>query len=233
MKVLDSEVPGRIMELDGLRAFAALGVAFFHLYIYAQSVPQGPPFVSEFLLWFGPKRVDIFFLISGYVITTLLIKEKSLGAVSVRGFYIRRFFRIVPALYMYLAAVLLLDYLKIIDGGNVWAAAIFMTNILPHIIDIHNNFAVGHTWSISVEEQFYLLMPLVLLVLNQSHKKVTFLAVSIVYMVSIISLAVASRAAEAAGPSWVASLILFICGNRFLLCPPSTTSNLISRSNLW
>src|SRR5258708_3693771 len=99
----------RIQELDGLRAFAVCAVVLFHMHNYARSIPQGPVWVAQFLECIGRGAVNIFFIISGYIITNLLFREKNATCqVSLTAFYIRRFFRIVPPLLVFLATLVML-----------------------------------------------------------------------------------------------------------------------------
>jgi peptidoglycan/LPS O-acetylase OafA/YrhL len=140
----------RIPSLDGARAISIGLVIVAHLDL-AHHVPA---------LWrfdTGNLGVRIFFVISGFIITTLLLVEmRRKGAVSMTAFYRRRIFRILPAFYTFLAAVLLLAVVRG-DAGTVrriWPAAIFVADY------VNTPLVVGHTWSLAVEEQFYLLWPL-------------------------------------------------------------------------
>ena len=106
----------------------------------------------------GNFGVTIFFVISGFLITVLLLEElRSQGKISIRGFYQRRIFRIFPAFYFYIALVLLansLGYLDLYDGDVLHAVTFTM--------NYHHEraWAFNHTWSLAVEEQFYLFWPL-------------------------------------------------------------------------
>jgi peptidoglycan/LPS O-acetylase OafA/YrhL len=112
---------------------------------------------------FGPLGVGIFFVISGFVICRLLLREEMrTGAVSLKGFYSRRAFRILPPLFLYLTVVFTLISLRLIYDRHlsVFSSLLFLcdTNLTPR------SWFVGHTWSLAVEEQFYLLFPTVWLV---------------------------------------------------------------------
>lgn len=108
----------------------------------------------------GPLGVVAFFAVSGFLITTLLLREESRdGSVSLRGFYIRRSFRILPLYFLVLAAFTVL-IMGLHLGGEV---DVFVGN-LPYYLTYQNDFAaaapLGHSWSLAIEEKFYLLWPL-------------------------------------------------------------------------
>src|SRR5687767_4093454 len=108
----------------------------------------------------GKLGVSVFFVISGFLITRLLIEERRLhGKISLRGFFRRRVFRIIPAYFVFLAAMVVAWKLGRIDLSwpQVGAAAAFVWNYagLP-------GWTLAHTWSLAIEEQFYLFWPLVL-----------------------------------------------------------------------
>ena len=150
---LSSQPAPRIPALDGLRGISIALVIFSHVlqtYGWTQSVPFAWRLVP------GATGVSVFFAISGYLISTLLLREQqSLGKVSLRRFYFRRFFRIVPVYLVYLAAVAALTASDIltVEWLHFGYALIYLTNYFPV------NWALLHTWSLSVEEQFYLLYP--------------------------------------------------------------------------
>lgn len=114
----------------------------------------------------GALGVTCFFVISGFLITGLLIKDiETIGQVDLRRFYIRRAFRIFPAFYLYLAVVALLRIFAHFDIASdptnltsFLAAATYTWNYIPN----PHGLLLGHTWSLSLEEQFYLLWPLCL-----------------------------------------------------------------------
>ncbi len=148
----------RIPGLDGLRAVSILLVIYSHViqnYHWIKEVP---------FLWrltAGSTGVSVFFVISGYLITTLLLREQARsGQISLRGFYMRRFFRIIPAYLAYVAAVALLGHwgwVKV-TGPDFAKALLYVTNYTQV------SWVFIHTWSLSVEEQFYLVWPLIVLV---------------------------------------------------------------------
>jgi peptidoglycan/LPS O-acetylase OafA/YrhL len=149
----------RLPGLDGLRALSVLAVIFYHL----DAVGHFPAWTRP-ALQYGFHGVGVFFAISGYLITWLLLREEARGGgVSLRGFYFRRAMRILPPAYVYLAAVALAAALRPgaypgLDGwADFTAAALFFRNLTYHA----GSELTRHYWSLSIEEQFYLLWPLV------------------------------------------------------------------------
>jgi peptidoglycan/LPS O-acetylase OafA/YrhL len=141
--------------LDGLRGMAIIMVVFFHCQL------SGNFFYLSFFS--GSLGVEIFFVLSGFLITTLILKEKiTTSTISLRKFYIRRAFRILPVAYLYIAVSILLN---LIFHTHVHTL-IFIASAL-FILDFSyfrpfNNPYTGHYWSLSVEEQFYILFPVLL-----------------------------------------------------------------------
>ncbi|WP_108817016.1 acyltransferase family protein [Loktanella sp. Alg231-35] len=148
-------------EVDGLRAVAVVPVILFH---------AGVPGITG-----GFVGVDVFFVISGFLITTLILRAQDREDFSLLTFYERRARRILPALFLVLAATVLAAYNWIPFWDfpdflrSVAATALFLSNV--HFWENIGYFAVAaeeqpllHTWSLAVEEQFYLLFPLLLMV---------------------------------------------------------------------
>jgi peptidoglycan/LPS O-acetylase OafA/YrhL len=148
----------RIPSLDGLRAVAVLMVLAAHA-----SRTDGFPANAHCRAWAlrGVIGVDLFFVISGFLITTLLLREmaRSSGVIDVKSFYLRRVLRIVPAHAFFLLTLLALHAsTRMALQRRDWVGAITYTiNFLDH-----PTWEVGHLWSLSVEEHFYLLWPIVL-----------------------------------------------------------------------
>lgn len=151
----------RLPSLDGLRALS------IGLVLFAHSHPTEE--LQKLAFYCGNLGVRIFFVISGFIITWLLLQEeKSTGGVSLKNFYIRRIARIFPAYYTYLAAVLLLDRAGLIDGGNTSQKLLnilFLANYGPC------EGATGVLWSLGVEEQFYLFWPGIFMIFKLFKKK--------------------------------------------------------------
>jgi peptidoglycan/LPS O-acetylase OafA/YrhL len=150
-------------EINGLRAIAVLSVVLFHL---------GFSFLPG-----GFLGVDIFFVISGYLITSIILLDKKNNQFSLITFYLKRLRRILPALYVMLVFSTVLAYLMLSpnDGRDYYqsliATILFNSNTLFYLE--HSNYfgltaeykPLLHTWSLGVEEQFYLFYPLLLLAL--------------------------------------------------------------------
>jgi peptidoglycan/LPS O-acetylase OafA/YrhL len=148
---------GRIPSLDGLRAVAILLVLFGHA-----GGTRGFPASEETTYAFNVAGfgVRLFFVISGFLITTLILKEhRATGRLSLRRFYFRRTLRIFPPFYFYLACAALLAAAGVLelDGRDLLHAATYTTNMVAGI-----HWGVAHSWSLAVEEQFYLLWPVVI-----------------------------------------------------------------------
>ena len=149
-------------EIDGLRALAILPVVLFHY--------RAPGFAGGFV------GVDVFFVISGYLITSLVRGEMERGSFSLARFYERRVRRIFPALFVMLAIVSLAALIFFFPVDLVrYARSLFATALLAANLEFWreagyfdvaaNQKPLLHLWSIAVEEQFYLLYPALLLAL--------------------------------------------------------------------
>lgn len=141
----------RIPSLDGLRAVSIGLVLFAHLCGTA-NFPVEHEFFNA-----GNMGVRVFFIISGFLITGILLREiEKTGTINLPKFYYRRTLRIFPAYYFFLGVVgvsALVGILKI-PLGECLAAVFYISNFAPVA-----TWEIGHTWSLAVEEQFYLLMP--------------------------------------------------------------------------
>lgn len=139
--------------LDGLRAVAILAVVWHH----ANNAAPGWKIATR-----GFLGVDLFFTISGFLIVTLLLRERRrTGNISLRGFYARRFLRIFPAYYLLLLVVGAVAFLK---SGSPSSEAVkrdlpFAVFFVSNLVPMRTLLAI--TWSLSVEEQFYLIVPTV------------------------------------------------------------------------
>ena len=154
----------RIPSLDGLRALSIFLVVSLHtLQRYSINHRVG---LGWYALFNGGLGVSIFFVISGFLITSLLLQEqRKRGSISLRGFYLRRAFRILPPLYFYIGVVVLLGRAGRLsfDWRDIVSSAFFFHNFTNNA----TMWSVEHLWSISVEEQFYLVWPLILLACMQ------------------------------------------------------------------
>ena len=164
----------RIPSLDGLRAASIAAVLVGHLSGTRGVSPWLRVTESQYfdLAYFG---VAVFFVISGYLITRLLVAERdSAGAVQLPRFYLRRALRILPASWAYVAVVGALTAAGVlaIPARDFWHALTYTMNYEPH-----PSWQLGHLWSLSVEEQFYLLWPLTLAFAGRRRAMLTALAV--------------------------------------------------------
>jgi peptidoglycan/LPS O-acetylase OafA/YrhL len=153
----------RLAGLDGLRAVAILLVIAYHATIrWSLPLPRG---VKGFLAE-GSFGVTIFFVLSGFLITHLLLgEERKTGSISLGRFYFRRAFRILPAAFCYLAMVSVLGALgrMTVAAGDVAASAGFVRNLTYRVF---GPASTAHYWSLSIEEQFYLVWPVIFVVLR-------------------------------------------------------------------
>ena len=163
----------RILALDGLRAVSILLVLFSHAWL-GHIIPGG-------------LGVTIFFFISGFIITQLMISEwDSAGSVDIKKFYLRRFFRLMPALFVFVLISLCVMQLAAVRWTWVELASVFFyfanyfgifigftSNVLPSPLSI--------TWSLAVEEHFYLFFPFIFIGLIRMPRR--FLSVIVCLLV--------------------------------------------------
>ena len=142
-----------IPSLDGLRGVSIILVLFAHV----RGTRGAPAFLSSAVFDHGVLGVRVFFVISGFLITRLIVEEiEATGRLSLSLFYIRRALRIFPAFYLFLAVVAsatAVHWLAISTVNLIFAATYTMNFVL------HGYWETGHLWSLAVEEQFYLLWP--------------------------------------------------------------------------
>ncbi|HEV2397056.1 MAG TPA: acyltransferase [Candidatus Sulfotelmatobacter sp.] len=139
----------RIPSLDGLRAISIAAVVVGHIL-------RGRGYTSVFGSY-GNTGVRIFFVISGFLITRLMLNEHTrTSAISLKDFYVRRAYRILPAALVFVAAAVIIDWQEM-TWLHVGAAVFYLADY-----DYAVPWVFRHLWSLSVEEQFYLLWPAVL-----------------------------------------------------------------------
>jgi len=158
----------KIPALDGLRGIAIVLVLCYHF-----SFPPGIP---------GPMGVTIFFVLSGFLITWLLLNENERsGTVSLRNFYKRRVLRIFPAFYCYWflsVVVLWLAHRKIL-WSEFGSAFLYLSNYYYSFVPSQRPF-MPFTWSLAVEEQFYVLWPSLFLLYRRNLKKLTYFLLGLI-----------------------------------------------------
>jgi peptidoglycan/LPS O-acetylase OafA/YrhL len=172
---LSQALSGRIPSLDGLRAVAVLLVIFNHL-----GVPHAPE----------GRGVLTFFVLSGFLITWTLLRESDrCGDVSIRDFYVRRGLRIFPAFYVLWAVHFTITWLM--QGklsASAWAdyaTAFFYVRNYRRAISVHPHQYFGHTWALSIEEQFYFIWPWLLRFFQKDLRRLTHILVAVIIAADI------------------------------------------------
>jgi peptidoglycan/LPS O-acetylase OafA/YrhL len=158
-------VSTRIPSLDGIRAMAIALVLSGHAML-------------SHTWWIGVKLgklgVTLFFVLSGYLITSILLRElENSGGISFKRFYWRRFLRICPAYWVFVLFMVGLSSAASLRSDEVWAALLYVSNYKEI------RWGLRHTWSLSVEEQFYLLWPVLLSLAGNTIKSVSILTASL------------------------------------------------------
>jgi peptidoglycan/LPS O-acetylase OafA/YrhL len=183
-----SKVP-YLPGLDGMRAFAVVAVMIYH--------------ANSSWLKGGFIGVEVFFVISGYLITLLLIAEhEKSGLVDMKGFWIRRFRRLLPALFVMMTLLSVWTALFERDAlgklrGDILAGVFYISNWYQIFIgagySASNDFApLRHLWSLAVEEQFYLIWPIVMVaLLRKGSRKIADLAIYLFGAAVLVTIVVA------------------------------------------
>lgn len=189
-----------IPTLDGWRAIAILFVLVEH----------GSFFTVRPFGWtsFGGHGVEIFFVISGYLITGKLLEDGSLAR-----FYLRRVFRILPVLFAYVAAVAIVGFLlhRIpLERSEVAASLLFVRNYcnFPSMSQTGSGWFTGHLWSLSIEEQFYLIWPLMLVKVGKGTWQRQFVAALILFSLgcALLGFVVIGRTLHLGGWHWLPNI---------------------------
>lgn len=170
-------------DLNGLRAIAVIAVVLYH---------------SEFTLfkggWLG---VDMFFVISGFLISNIIISELNTGTFSFKSFYLRRIKRILPALFTTLITTTPLAYFLLSSSAmtkylNSYISSIFFySNYYFENLDFYNTeptkyMPLLHTWSLAIEEQFYIVFPLFIFLIFKLLHKYIFTIVFLIFSYSVL-----------------------------------------------
>ena len=181
LRGLLSPPPGSLHPVDGLRALSILWVILFHatknLGYHLQNRFNDIPFR---ILNRGFMGVDVFFVLSGFLIARLLLKERDRrGTIDLGRFYLRRALRILPAYYVALAVYCALTWETCETG--VWANLLYVNNFLPRA-----DQCMEWSWSLAIEEQFYLVFPLLLILVYRLKRfRLTALFVALLAAVAI------------------------------------------------
>jgi len=169
-------------EIDGLRAIAVMGVILYHLGLTAIGA--------------GYAGVDVFFVISGFLIGGIIARQRETGNFSYRNFYARRARRILPALFAVILASIVVGWFTMMPreyryfGGGAFSTLLFASNIwFFELIDYFNPSALKdpliHTWSLAVEEQFYFVVPLLFGLLWRFGRKGVFIVFLLLWITSL------------------------------------------------
>jgi len=165
-------------DIDGLRALAVISVVFYHIQMPA--VDSGFSFYKAFAGGF--VGVDVFFVISGFLITTIIYTQLNDGYFSFKRFWLRRARRILPVLIAVSIFSILFGWILFTPkhlqdlGGAIAAQTVFLSNIYfwaqtGYFQDPPLVMPMLHTWSLAIEEQYYLFFPAVLVFLVRRKKK--------------------------------------------------------------
>ena len=184
-------------HIDGLRAVAVLAVIIYHakLQIFGRQILSG-----------GFIGVDVFFVISGYLITYIILQEiKITGTFSFKNFYQRRVRRILPALFFVMLIATPFGYLFLLPDDMIEFSKHILTSIVFLLNFYLNNTDQGylnsssllkpflHNWSLSVEEQFYILYPVVIFIVLKYFKNSLKVILGIIFIISIVTAHIASK----------------------------------------
>jgi peptidoglycan/LPS O-acetylase OafA/YrhL len=226
-------------HLIGFHFFAYLTATPFHL-LLAQNVVNRSILIENIILRLLIPLpligVDIFFIISGYLITTILLTEEiKQGSISITAFYIRRVFRIIPAFYVFLITMFILSSF----GMVTIPASAFITSglFLCNVQGASCTWWLGHTWTLAVEEQFYLVWPLVFVLLPSIRRSaglvsilVILLAMSFFYPIAVSFMHIATGALFASCAAFRRAIMrsstprLIIIATIIIFCQPFAAS---------
>ena len=171
-------------DIDGLRALAVLAVVLFHFGVTGMSG--------------GYAGVDIFFVISGFLITSILMKDAEKQSISFLGFYEKRIRRLFPALFATILASFVAAYFIFMPdefrefGRSAIAAIAYLSNVF---FWLSSDYFQGsselspllHTWSLAVEEQFYLIFPVIVWASYKAGKRAFYWSVAALFACSFLA----------------------------------------------
>ena len=184
-------------EIDGLRALAVISVIFYHLNIY---------FFNFKFFQGGFLGVDIFFVISGYLITSILLREYyEKNRISLKDFYQRRARRILPALLVVIIASCVISFFLLFPSSLIKfsKSVIYSLSYVSNFFFWYSQTVYGaessflspliHTWSLSVEEQFYIIYPILLIFILRFFNNRLFIFLAIFFISSLFMSAVGAK----------------------------------------
>ncbi len=178
-------------SIDGIRAVSILLVLVYHTFlVFHLSHPEHniTSMLSELGLgwawaWNGDKGVDVFFVMSGFLISSILLREVSkTGKIDLKRFYWRRYLRLTPAYYFMLTVYWLMS------GPNsewIWANYLYVSNFIDY-----SQQAAGWTWSLAVEEQFYFIYPLILIAILKYARSPSYILIALLVMSFLVRIAI-------------------------------------------
>lgn len=181
-------ISNKYPSINGLRAISIILVVIHHLSIQhgvfnsVEKIKLVKPFTD--FLQDGHLGVNVFFVISGFLITLLMLREEAdTGRMSIKDFYIRRTLRIFPAYYF-----LLFVYFLIQLSGFFTIRELSWLACLTYTKDFYaaSDWYTAHAWSLSVEEQFYLFWPFVFVAGNIARKRVAFFLILLVPLIRVL-----------------------------------------------
>ena len=184
-------------EIDGLRALAIISVIIYHFKI--PLIPNKEDYFTVNMFSGGFLGVDIFFVISGYLITSIIIKEIQITqSFNFYNFFLKRFRRLIPAMLFTIIITLLLGIFFLLPSENLeiikssFSALFFSANFYFNIAeqDYWSNIGISrpllNLWTLSLEEQYYLALPFFLLFIFKNYTKYIFHFLVFIFIVSII-----------------------------------------------
>lgn len=183
LKFFESKTLNYRPDIDGLRSVAVLLVVIFHFNL----IPGGRS---------GFMGVDVFFVISGFLITAILTKQMNAGTFSFSSFYIHRVRRLAPALFAVLVLVMLagtallfpaelIDLSTQVLVSQLYVANIYYWQTINYFGLRADDVVLLHTWSLAVEEQFYLLYPLVVFLIYRFCRSKLWVILSVLFAASL------------------------------------------------
>lgn len=188
------KAPVHLPGLNGLRAIAAIAVVISHTTLYLDRFGLDRHVFGSYSdgtargLDLATYGVTLFFTLSGFLITHLLLRERTeIGGVNIRAFYVRRILRIWPLYYAYLAVAMVV----VVSAGLAWSgrSLFYYATLLANVPRVYGNeiALVDHLWSIGVEEQFYLLWPWVVAAVPGRLVRLTTVAIGVLVSLVLIS----------------------------------------------